>query len=62
MFKAFWKENANKAIDGNTARVFSDRSCVATYKETNPWWRVDFTKLIEVYAIVITPGKFLILE
>ena len=62
MSKAFWKENANKAIDGNTARVFSDRSCVATYKETNPWWRVDFTKLIEVYAIVITPGKFLILE
>ena len=32
--------------------------CPITEKANGAWWRVDFTKLIEVNTVEITPGKF----
>ena len=49
-----WKR-ANETIDGNVTRV---SACSTSAMTTNPWWRVELTKLIEVQAVEIIPGKF----
>jgi len=59
---AFGKKNASKAIDGQTQIIFSDDSCITSRRQEKIWWRVDFAKLIEVYAVQITPGKLHMLQ
>ena len=49
-----WNINATKAIDGRT----TSNSCLESrYMKKRSWWRVDFQRLIVVYAVMITTGK-----
>ena len=50
--------NAHAAIDGNTARKFSDSHCLrSSSANTEAWLRIDFVKFVEVHTIKIWPGK-----
>jgi len=55
------KCNATKAIDGRTSS--KDNSCLEShYMKRRSWWRVDFERLIELYAVEITPGKLELMQ
>ena len=55
------KINATKAIDGRTTS--KDHSCLEShYMKRRSWWRVDFQRLIVVYAVEITPGKLQLMQ
>ena len=41
----------------NTTQTVAHGSCQTSQDTEGGMWRVDFDKLIEVYAIEITPGK-----
>lgn len=58
MFLAPAFSNASKVIDGIT----SDVHCPISYLAEFAWWRVEFTKLVEVYSVMIVPGKFYLLK
>ena len=49
--------NPERAIDGNLANDWSQKSCAHTNKETNPWWRVDLQKTYKVHSVKITNRK-----
>ena len=54
------RNNPTKVIDGNTSKRYSFHTCLkATWTKRKTWWRVDFDKLIVVYAVEITPGKLI---
>ena len=47
----------DKAIDGNHASIWAQKSCARTLRETNPWWRVDLQKTHIVNSVKITNRK-----
>ena len=49
--------NATTVIDDNPSRYYKDKSCINVYRSKRDWWRVDFGRLIMIYAVEITPGK-----
>ena len=57
VFKWFEKR-IPAAIDGNHERKHFDRACPHSYHTKRGWFRVEFLKLVEVFAIKILPGKF----
>ena len=56
------RDNATKVIDGNPSREYKDKSCLNVYRNKRDWWRVDFGRLIMIYAVEITPGKLELFE
>ena len=46
--------NATNAVDGNTGTVFPSDTCSCTSKEVNPWWRVDLSRLYDVWHVTVT--------
>ena len=42
---------------GNITQTFANGSCQTSQDNEVAMWRVDYDKLIEVYAIEIIPGK-----
>ncbi|KAI0233625.1 hypothetical protein LSAT2_016145 [Lamellibrachia satsuma] len=48
-----WKR-ANETIDGTVTPV---SACFSSAMPSNPWWRVELTKLIEVNAVDVLPGR-----
>ena len=46
-----------KAIDGNHANVWNQKSCSHTLGETNPWWSVNLGKRYKVNSVKITNRK-----
>ncbi|XP_078392132.1 fucolectin-like [Cetorhinus maximus] len=46
--------NANNAIDGNKDTEFRHSSCSSTYRENQPWWRVDLQRHYRVFVVRIT--------
>ena len=44
---------------GSTTQTFANGSCQTSQDTEGAMWRIDFDKLIEVYAIEITPGMLL---
>ena len=44
-------------IDGNYARKFYDRACPGSYSGNPVWFRVEFRRLVEVYAVKYFRGK-----
>jgi len=48
---------ADDTIDGNLLRR-RKHTCPMSYNALGTWWRVDFIKLVKVFAITIIPGKF----
>jgi len=55
---AFMLHKAPDTINGNVLRKFKDTNCPMSYSALGVWWRVDFVKLVKVFAIKIMPGKF----
>ena len=53
-----FKKKIPAAIDGNHARKYYDRACPTSYMSKTSWFRVEFLRLVEVFAIKILPGKF----
>ena len=51
--------NASKANDGQTTNRFSRNKCAQSLQKKRAWWRVDWKKLVEVYAVEIMPGKLM---
>ena len=48
---------ASAAIDGNTARRPTDSHCPRSLVvDGDAWFRIEFAKFIEVFAIKIWPG------
>ena len=41
------------AVDGNKNRDYSQRSCIHTQSEKDPWWRVDLGASLPVAEVVI---------
>ena len=54
----FFKKKIPAAIDGNHARKYYDRACPNSYESKTSWFRIEFLRLVEVFAIKILPGKF----
>ena len=51
---------SSRAVDGNSATVFSSRSCTHTKTENKAWWRVDLGQVepvSEVYIVNIA-GRY----
>ncbi|XP_077992018.1 uncharacterized protein LOC144446160 [Glandiceps talaboti] len=49
------KKGAEKAVDGNKdSDLKKGKSCTATKKEFQPWWKVDLGQSYDVYKVVIT--------
>ena len=44
---------SSRAVDGNTAGLFKDGSCILTKIEDDPWWQVDLGKTMLVTDVVI---------
>ena len=55
---ALMLHRAPDTINGNVVRQFKDTPCPMSYSALGVWWRVDFVKLVEVFAIKIMPGEF----
>ena len=51
--------NATKAIDNADTPKFTTHTCTRTQNRPKSWWRVDFNKLVEVYAVKVMPGKLI---
>ncbi|XP_033935957.1 uncharacterized protein [Pseudochaenichthys georgianus] len=47
----------DRAIDGNRASVYNQRSCTQTRKQRNPWWRLDLQKTLRINTVTITNRK-----
>lgn len=45
--------SASRAIDGNTNGDWRNGSVTHTYKENQPWWRVDLTNTCEISSIIL---------
>lgn len=45
--------SASRAIDGNTNGDWRNGSVTHTYKENQPWWRVDLTNTYEISSIIL---------
>ena len=45
-------------IDGNHNRKYWDNACVHVPETDTNWFRVEFHRLVEVFAVKIKPGKF----
>ena len=63
--KAFLKETYRwemkkipAIIDGNHTRAYWDNACPQVYEMKTTWFRVEFLRLVEVFAVKIKPGKF----
>ncbi|XP_072364021.1 fucolectin-like [Scyliorhinus torazame] len=46
--------NANNAIDGNHDSLFHHSSCSLTFRQCNPWWRVDLERHFRIFVVRIT--------
>ncbi|XP_026149692.1 uncharacterized protein LOC113122505 isoform X4 [Mastacembelus armatus] len=46
-----------RAIDGNRASNWGEKSCTHTEEEQNPWWRLDLQKTYKVNTVTITNRK-----
>ncbi|XP_063735181.1 uncharacterized protein LOC134861701 [Eleginops maclovinus] len=46
-----------RAIDGNSASIWGNRSCTLTLRETKPWWRLDLLKEYKINTVTITNRK-----
>ena len=62
--KAFLKETYRwerkkipAIIDGNHTRAYWDNACPYVYEMETTWFRVEFLRLVEVFAVKIKPGK-----
>jgi len=54
-----WHKNKMPlTIDGNYGRTYYDRSCPGSYTKNSLWFRVEFRRLVEVYAVKYFRGKF----
>ena len=49
----FDRKGASLAVDGNKNRDFSQGSCINTYSQKDPWWRVDLGASLPVAEVVI---------
>jgi hypothetical protein len=49
-------ENGNScnAVDGLENQEWSDRSCIHTLSENDPWWQVDFGVIFEIEFVNIS--------
>ncbi|XP_077864003.1 uncharacterized protein LOC100367054 [Saccoglossus kowalevskii] len=45
---------AEKAIDGNNSSDFKQKSCSRTTLESDPWWKVDLGRSMDIYKVTIT--------
>lgn len=45
---------AYNSIDGNRASKWEDGSCSCTYRNFEPWWRLDLGKTCKVFSLKIT--------
>ena len=52
-----YKDKMSRTIDGNYARKI-DPSCPGSYSANDVWYRVEFRRLVEVYAVKYWRGKF----
>ncbi|KAI4792841.1 hypothetical protein KUCAC02_033111, partial [Chaenocephalus aceratus] len=46
-----------RAIDGNRAIIYKQRSCIQTREQRNPWWRLDLRKTYRINTVTITNRK-----
>uniref|UniRef100_A0A8C5EBK9 Fucolectin tachylectin-4 pentraxin-1 domain-containing protein n=1 Tax=Gouania willdenowi TaxID=441366 RepID=A0A8C5EBK9_GOUWI len=43
-----------KAVDGNRANNWRDKSCAHTRKNRDPWWRLDLEQAYSISTVTIT--------
>ncbi|XP_067456300.1 uncharacterized protein [Thunnus thynnus] len=53
----YGKAVPERAIDGNRASNWGQRSCACTRNDRNPWWRLDLLKSYKIYTVTITNRK-----
>ncbi|XP_049913329.1 uncharacterized protein LOC126398150 [Epinephelus moara] len=46
-----------RAIDGNQASIYGQRSCTHTKRERKPWWRLDLLRTYKINTVTITNRK-----
>ncbi|XP_010765257.1 fucolectin-1-like [Notothenia coriiceps] len=46
-----------RAVDGNLASSYTQKSCTHTRKQRNPWWRLDLQKTYRINTVTITNRK-----
>ena len=54
----YQSSNDSETVISSTTPTVANGSCQTSQDTDGGKWRVDFDKLIEVYAIEITPGKW----
>ena len=52
------KKKIPTIIDGTHNRRYWTNACTQVYATTTNWFRVEFLRLVEVFAVKIKPGKF----
>ena len=53
MISTFQSYSSDKAVDGNSQTTFSLWSCIHSWDERNPWWRVDLEQVEPVNEVYI---------
>ena len=46
--------NAMNVVDGKTSAVWLSDTCSCTPRGENPWWRVDLSRLYDVWHVIVT--------
>ncbi|XP_057690742.1 fucolectin-like [Corythoichthys intestinalis] len=56
VWQSSWYGNAGpqRAIDGNRASNWAQKSCACTKKDMKPWWRLDLQKTYKINTVTIT--------
>ena len=44
---------AQRAVDGNTATKYGDKSCTHTNSDKNAWWRVDLQRESAIKTVTV---------
>ncbi|KAM8869553.1 fucolectin-like isoform 2-T2 [Spinachia spinachia] len=52
-----WSGLPERAIDGNRASIYRQRSCTHTKGQKKPWWRLDLLKTYNIDTVTITNRK-----
>ena len=55
--KPWLRKKIPALIDGNHNRAYWDNACPGVYATKTNWFRVEFLRLVEVFAVKIKLGK-----
>ncbi|XP_061772169.1 fucolectin-like [Nerophis ophidion] len=53
----YLKADPQRAIDGNRASHWKQKSCTHTKRDMKPWWRLDLQKMYKINTVTITNRK-----